>query len=404
MRILSIIILLLFCQYNKAADYTIQNSKGKTQFPFRVFNNIIVVDVEVNQDKTLQFIFDSGCKSTIIIHPMWVDSFTIPIYQKVYFIGLGIKDSVETIKINENTLKIGQLTASKIPMYIFSKDSINLEKYLGINVDGIFGAEIFERFYVHINYKTKYIELYEKKPSKKINKTYTKIPVTIRKSKGYTNCIFMNAMGDMYASELLFDTGANLPLIVKNIHPNEVGIHKYIEAEIGEGLSGAMYSKIGRMERLFIDTFTLSKVIAAFSETPVTSKELNKNEIDGNIGNDILTRFDTYFAYPENAIYWKPNKTYRDDFEFNISNIILLENKTRNKGFIVKSIASQSAPEIAGLQAGDEILKIDNYKSSELKIEDALSLLNKRIGKKINLVFERNKIRYKISYKLTSII
>lgn len=404
MRILSIIILLLFCQQIQAADYTIENNKGKTQFPFRVFNNIIVVDVEVNQDKTLQFIFDSGCKSTIIIHPMWVDSFTIPIYQKVYFIGLGIKDSVETIKINENTLKIGQLTASKIPMYIFSKDSINLEKYLGINVDGIFGAEIFERFYVHINYKTKYIELYEKKPVKKINKTFTKIPVTIRKSKGYTNCIFMNNVGNMYASELLFDTGANLPLIVKNINPNDVGIYKYIEAEIGEGLSGAMYSKIGRMDCLFIDTFKLSKVIAAFSETPITPKELNKNEIDGNIGNDILTRFDTYFAYPENAVYWKPNKMYRDDFEFNISNIILLENKTRNNGFIVKSIASQSAPEIAGLQAGDEILKIDNFKSSELKIEDALSLLNKRIGKKINLVFERNKIRYKISYKLTSII
>ena len=76
--------------------------------------------MEVNETKTLQFIFDSGCKSTIVVHPMWIDSFTIPIQQKVFFVGLGVKDSVETLKINETTLKLGDMLATQIPMYIFS--------------------------------------------------------------------------------------------------------------------------------------------------------------------------------------------------------------------------------------------------------------------------------------------
>ena len=67
-------------------------------------------------------------------------------------------------------------------------------------------------------------------------------------------------------------------------------------------------------------------------------------------------------------------------------------------------MASESAPFLAGLQAGDEILKIDNYKSSNLKIEEALSLLNKRIGKKINIHYNRNKISYKITYQINSVI
>lgn len=360
--------------------------------------------MEVNETKTLQFIFDSGCKSTIVVHPMWIDSFTIPIQQKVFFVGLGVKDSVETLKINETTLKLGDMLATQIPMYIFSKDSINLEKYLGINVDGIFGAELFENFYVHINYKTKYIELYNQKPTKNLKNRYTKIPVTLRRSKGYVNAVLMNDIGNLYAAELLFDTGANLPIIIKNIVPNDLQIAKYIEAEIGEGLSGAMYSKISRLNTIFIDTFRLKNVISAFTETPITKKEIDSTIIDGNIGNDILNRFDTYFAYPENTVYIRPTKQVDDVFEFNISNIILLENKTKNNGFIVKSVASESAPFLAGLQAGDEILKIDNYKSSNLKIEEALSLLNKRIGKKINIHYNRNKISYKITYQINSVI
>jgi len=388
----------------EAKNYSIQNPKGKTSFPFKVFNNIIIVDVEVNETKTLQFIFDSGCKSTIVVHPMWIDSFTIPIQQKVFFVGLGVKDSVETLKINETTLKLGDMLATQIPMYIFSKDSINLEKYLGINVDGIFGAELFENFYVHINYKTKYIELYNQKPTKNLKNRYTKIPVTLRRSKGYVNAVLMNDIGNLYAAELLFDTGANLPIIIKNIVPNDLQIAKYIEAEIGEGLSGAMYSKISRLNTIFIDTFRLKNVISAFTETPITKKEIDSTIIDGNIGNDILNRFDTYFAYPEKTVYIRPTKQVDDVFEFNISNIILLENKTKNNGFIVKSVASESAPFLAGLQAGDEILKIDNYKSSNLKIEEALSLLNKRIGKKINIHYNRNKISYKITYQINSVI
>jgi hypothetical protein len=37
-----------------------------------------------------------------------------------------------------------------------------IDRYLGTDVDGIFGAEIFEKYYVHINYKKRIIELYIK--------------------------------------------------------------------------------------------------------------------------------------------------------------------------------------------------------------------------------------------------
>src|SRR4051812_6079942 len=80
--------------------YSFDTKKTEVTFPFKLFNNLIVVDVRINDSRTLKFIFDSGCKSTIIIHPKWLDSFDIPYHQKVYFSGLGYKDSVETLKLD----------------------------------------------------------------------------------------------------------------------------------------------------------------------------------------------------------------------------------------------------------------------------------------------------------------
>ena len=369
-----------------------------------MFNSIIIADVKINHTKTLKFIFDSGCKSTIVIHPKWIDSFDIPLHHKVFFSGLGLRDSIETRKMEDATIELGQLKGEHIPVFFLTKDTLNLDHYLGTDVDGIFGAELFEKYYVHINYKKRMLEFFEKKPQKKINTTYARLPVQLRKSKGYLNCMMMNNRNEFFMSELLLDTGSNIPIIIKNKEPSDLNLTQYIQAEIGEGLSGAMYSSVGRIQRLFIDTLQFDSVIIAFNETPITFKEVNENTLDGNIGNEILSRMDVYFAYPENAIYIKPNKNLREVFEFNISNIILLENKSKNGGFIVKSIAEASPPMLAGMQKGDEIIRIDAHKSVDIELEDALRLLNKRIGKKITIQYRRNGIVSKVSYKLVSII
>ncbi|MFN8283485.1 MAG: aspartyl protease family protein [Chitinophagales bacterium] len=400
-----IILALLFCKTTKAESsiYSFATKKVKVAFPFKVFNNILLVDVKINQTKTLKFIFDSGCKSTIIIHPKWLDSFDIPYKQKVYFSGLGNKDSIETMKINNGFLEVGNLKGEHVPIFILSKDTLIIDRYLGTDVDGIFGAELFEKYFVHIDYKKGLIELFDEKP-KKIHSDFKKMSVEIRKSKAYLNCMVMNNKNELFLSEFLIDTGANIPVIIKNRAPEEVNIDNYINAEIGEGLSGPMTSQVCRIKKIFFDTIQFSNVITAFNETPITFKDINENTLDGNIGNDILSRMNIYYCYPEKSIYYKPTDKIYKPFEFTVSNIILLENKTKNGGFVVKSIASKSAPYLAGLQKGDEILKIDNQKCEDLKIEDALYLLNKRIGKKINLQFKRNDIKQKITYQIISII
>ena len=406
LKYVAITVLCLGSFITKAAPkiYSYNSTKSKITVPFRLFNNIIIVDVKVNDTRTLKFIFDSGCKSTIIIHPMWLDSFTIPYHQKVYFSGLGFNDSIETVKIDDGKLQLGQITGEHIPIFILSKDSLSLDHYLGTDVDGIFGAEIFEKYYIRVNYKSRLIEIYDKKPVKKIKASYNKLPVVMRKSKGYVSCMVQNHKNDFYLSELLLDTGSNIPVIIKNKEPADLNIDYYIDVEIGEGLSGPMYSKVSRLKRLFLDTLKLDSIVVAFNETPITFKELDENTLDGNIGNDILNRLDLFFAFPENAIYFKPTSRIKEPFDFNVSNIILLENKSKNGGFMVKSVASDSPPLLAGLQKGDEILKIDRYDCADLRIEDALSLLNKRIGKKIILHYERNNVVTKITYKLVSII
>ena len=403
--ILVIVMSVCFCStHAQIKDYRFNTNKNKISFPFKVFNNILLVDVKVNHSKTLKFIFDSGCKSTIVIHPKWLDSFEIAKANKVYFTGLGYQDSVETIRMDNSFIELAELTCDKLPIYILTKDTLIIDRYLGTDVDGIFGAEIFEKYYVHINYKSRMIELYNKRPNKHINSNYHQLPVEIRKSKGYLSCMVMNNNNQLFLSELLLDTGSNIPVIIKNKQPEDLNITNYVNAEIGEGLSGALYSNVCRVKKIFLDTFKLDSVITAFSETPITFKEVNENTLDGNIGNDVLNRFDMYYAYPEKSIYIKSTSKLHEPFEFNVSNIILLENKSKNGGFVIKSIASNSPPLQAGLKNGDELVKIDRYKCKDIQLEDALMLLNRRIGKKINVTYIRNNIKTKVTYFIKSII
>ncbi len=394
-----------FCvSFAQKKTYNLNSKNGKNSFPFKIFNDLLLVEVKVNHTKTLKFIFDSGCKSTIIIHPKWIDSFDIKNSNKVYFSGFGYKDTVETIIVPNSHIELGSLTCEHLSVFILSKDTLVIDKYLGTDVDGLFGAEIFEKYFIHIDYKKRIIELFEKKPIKRLKSNFTKLSVEIKKSKGYLSCMVMNNNNELFMSELLLDTGSNIPIIIKNKNPEDISIDKYISAEIGEGLSGSIYSNVCRIKRIFLDTFRLDSVITAFNETPITFKDINENMLDGNIGNDILNRFDIYFAYPENAIYLKPTKNIHLPFDFNVSNIILLDNKAKNGGFTVKSIASHSPPLQAGLKEGDEIIKIDRYKCSDIQLEDALILLNKRIGKKITVTYIRNSVTTKITYRLESII
>jgi C-terminal processing protease CtpA/Prc len=165
-----------------------------------------------------------------------------------------------------------------------------------------------------------------------------------------------------------------------------------------------LYSNICRIKKIFLDTFKLDSVITSFNETPITFKDVDENTLDGNIGNDILNRFDIYYAYPEKLIYIKSTAKLNEPFDFNVSNIILLENKSKNNGFVVKSIASNSPPLQAGMQNGDEIIKIDRYKCKDIALEDALMLLNRRIGKKISVTYIRNGTKTKVTYFIKSII
>lgn len=386
------------------AETTIKNKKHKTSIPFELYNNIIVVKMEINKSKTLRFIFDSGCRSNIILHPKWIDSLQIFSEEKVYFSGLGLKDTIETIKAENCRLQLSALEDDQAYIYFLNKDTLDLENYLGTSIDGIFGAEIFNKYYVHVNLKKRVIELAESPPSTKIKANFKKVPLKIKMSKGYYTCIIMSPNGELYESELLLDTGANLPILIKNVSPEELGILSYKEIEIGEGLAGSLVSKVSRTKTLFFDTLRFEQPVTCFSETPLYLKESNDAVLNGNIGNDILNRLDIYYAYPDQCLYYKTQKNTHEPFYFNISNIILLQYKTGNGGYIVKNIVENSVPAEMGLAIGDEILEINGIRTDKMQMSEALYLLNRKIGKKICILFRHQNDTKKICYKLQSII
>lgn len=386
----------------RAGEYAILNGRNSCQVPFKTYNDLIVVELKINGQRPLQFIFDSGCKNTIIIKPTLIDSFSTSQFNRLYFSGLGSNDSVEVHKFSGCSLELGEIRGSNLPVFNLREDFLNFENYLGIDVDGIFGAELFEQFYIHINYKSHLIE-FSRNPPKKIS-AHQRVPVEIRGSKGYVQSLIKTRSGSVRLIDLLLDTGANIPLIIKNQDPAMLDVERYTEAEVGEGLSGAIYAKVGRVQQLFFGTYHFDTIICAFHENAAYVKDERAGFISGNIGNELLNRFDTHFAFPDSCIYIRPLSNLSKPFDFHLINVILYEQRTDEGLFVIKSVASDSAPLLAGLQPGDVITAINRYNSRDLTLEDALSLLNKRIGKQITIKYIRDNKTYICEYIVKPII
>ena len=94
---LTILWMMAFSATTRAGGYSINNDRNSCQLPFKTYNDLIVVELTINGQRPLKFIFDSGCKNTIVIKPTLLDSFSTKQSSRLYFSGLGSLDSVEVI-------------------------------------------------------------------------------------------------------------------------------------------------------------------------------------------------------------------------------------------------------------------------------------------------------------------
>jgi hypothetical protein len=388
MLIRFLIILLLAVGLTPQANAS-GHPKPIATLPFDMVGTYIVLKVRINGNSPLNLVLDSGIGSTIITEMTSEDSITLTHTRKTTMKGLGAGEGLEAWISDSNQIQIGKIHLKDQTVMILVEDIFNLSRHTGSKINGILGAEFFEKNVVRVDYTKRKIILYD--PSDfVVPKGFMPIPITLDKHKMFMELPIQEVMGRIRTVRMLIDTGAELAAWFRSYGKNAVPVPaRKIKGYIGRGLNGDIEGALGRIPKIWIGDFPLQEPVVSFPDSASVMEALINIQRDGTIGSQILSRFDLIFDQNSLRLYVRPNWNYKKRFMYNMAGIEVVQHKEGIQLPEVLNVWKQSPGEEAGVKAGDYIMEINGINGFKITINEIKSIFETRINATINLILLR---------------
>ncbi|MFZ5999520.1 MAG: aspartyl protease family protein [Bacteroidota bacterium] len=372
--------------------FSLVDGKTKVQMPIEIHNNLVVLPVVLNGQLPLKFILDTGVRTAILTEKTFSDILNLTYSRKLVIGGPGGEKIAEAYITNNVSFDLPGVHGDGHSLLVLNQDYLELRNFLGTDVHGVLGYELFSRFIVKIDYDKKMLTLMLPErfhPSRR----YKALPITIEDTKPYVHAKVQVSDTSKVDVKLLVDSGASHGLILepdsaRNIHTPK----NHIKSIIGRGLGGVITGKIARVQSLELDHYNIERVIANFPDensyrdTLKTSRTIARN---GTLGGEILSRFTVIFSFPQEKIYLKKNPSYKKRFYYNLSGLTLKAKGARLRKYEIADVRENSAAAKAGLLVGDNVIAINGMPATDLDLNNVNSLFNNRPGKKVTIEIER---------------
>ncbi len=268
------------------------------------------------------------------------------------------------------------------------------------DVDGIVGLEIFGQFAVTIDYDHHEIIL-EESANFKVPAGAEELPLIMRSGFAWITCSAEMATGVVVPLELVVDLGAAHALSLNaGTNANIVPPGNAIETVLGKTVSGLIHGKVGRIRNLRLGNQILKDVMTSFQTGERHGPSAMEKE--GNVGNDVLRRFNVSLDYKKKRLILVPNSHFKDPFEYNMSGIEY--SRTPDENLKVERILPGSPGEQSDLKAGDIIFEIAGRPVSGISKDELRRILRAR-GSTISLLaLSPEKVTKRIALTLRRVI
>ena len=422
-------------------SFNIANNKSQFKLKFEQADGLVILPVEINGLK-LSFLLDTGVDATILFSLSESDSLDLYNTQSIYLRGLGEGAPVRAIKAVGNTIKIGEAVNKNLTLFVVTDTEMALSNRLGIPINGIIGYDFFKDFTVEFNFPKSFLKAYY--PS---DYRYTKcrkcsdFNLVINEHKPYIEATTEIEEGNMLPVKLLVDSGSSDAVwLFKNEKKNINVPNAFFKDFLGFGMGGSVYGKRSRIKTLLLGDLEMKEVTASFPDTLYFNNIKTYTDRDGSLGSVILKRFSAVFDYQNNKLRLKPNRYFKDPFEYDMSGVVVA-----HSGFgIVKDLVGSTKPakvagdytgtgelayqngyqvqfslqpqfkiveirpdspaERAGLMIGDILISLNGRAAYRFSLNDINNLLSSEEGKKIKLKINREGIEKEVAFRLERIL
>jgi hypothetical protein len=401
-------------------------------------NNIVIIQKE-GKGGELSFVLDTGVTKSILFNLAEVDSVEVNKVETRYIKGLGGGEAIKALLSRGNLLKIGDVTKVNHEIYVVYDSFLNFTPRLGIPVHGIIGYDLFKDFVVELNYAGKYLRLHEHDHFNHSRlRNWSTLPINISNKKPFLEAD-LEINDELRLVKLLIDTGGSDALWLFESRDSllQAREHQYFEDFLGYGLSGSVYGKRSKVQRLSISGFEQTEVNVAFPDSVYLSQRNMLKERHGSIAGNLLKRFNYYFNYRDELIYLKPNKLFDEPYFYNNSGLIVEQRGTRlvlelqkmatgdlynrrnadrqqisnsttyrytlKPAFEIVDIRKTSNAYAAGLAKGDIILAINNTAAHSISLQELNRYFYDEPGKRIRLKVEREEAELEFTFELDNV-
>lgn len=365
--------------------FKLDSNIRRSEFAFNFVHNMVVVHLKINNKGPYNFVLDTGVGLMIITDPKLVDSLDIKNRRSITVSGMGEGKDFEAVVTSGLKVSLPGITANDISAAILKKDDFGLSNYVGLPIHGLLGYEFFSSFAVKINFTDSTIVAALSKDMHTF-KHGERLPITIEDHKPYMVSKVAITGKEKKDNKLIVDLGAGHPLSLENFVDQNSGLpDKFIASNLGVSLTGPIRGYLARVNEIDIGKYVIKNVITSFPEIDTLKNKLLSIKRNGNIGMDILKRFNMIFDYENGWLYLKPNGSLHDPFEHDMSGIEYYAASPDLKRIFISNVEKGSAAAEIGLQKGDEILSINFKPVEKMSIQQIDDLFRSRDDRSILL-------------------
>ncbi|MBX2913893.1 MAG: aspartyl protease family protein [Cyclobacteriaceae bacterium] len=383
--------------------FSLPEGKTKVQFPIEVYNNLVVVPIILNHQLPLKFILDTGVRTSILTEKAYSDILNLPYSRQLIISGPGEERLVVAYVTNNVSLDMPGVQGRGHAMLVLEEDYLELRNYLGTDVHGILGYELFSRFIIQVDYERKMLTLMLPHRFKE-KRRYKWMPTLIQDTKPYITANLQLNDTTSVSAKLLVDSGASHGLLLEENSNAKIAVPtKHLNSIIGRGLGGVISGRIAKIKSINLSGYEIEDVITNFPnpesymDTLKTSRLVSRN---GSLGGEILSRFTVVYNFPGEKIYLKKNSSYKKNFYYSLSGITIRARGSRLKNFEVNNIRPGSVADKADVRVGDRIVSVNGIQAEDLNLNVVNAFLNSKPNRRIVLQLVRGAEKLKREFRL----
>jgi predicted aspartyl protease len=381
-------------------------NKRSITMDFKLYNNLMVIPVVINQSDTLHFIFDSGFNSILISDLGMQESLMLNQVRKVQLVGLGEGEPIQAFFSTGNDIKVSGIIGRNQDIFLLTEDIFKLSSKMGRPINGILGHGFFRDFIVEINYNRKKITFHNPERYRyRKRRNSQELPLIIRGSKSYVQATVRQEDHSEVPVLLVVDTGGSHALWLDVHSENELFVPRInYPTLLGTGLSGPVYGKLGRVQSFSIGRHSIKDVIASFPDSTSILNAIGLDGRQGSLGSDILKRFNLIFDYGNQKLTLRPSLYFKLPFYYNPSGIEISNPIPGMPYYVVTDVREDSNAYLAGIRLNDELISIQGNNTNKMTLNDIHSTLQGMPGRNIRLSLKRDGKVYSVKFEMEKVL